>query len=261
MDRRGRQSRRRRRQSSGGRRGQLARARCRCRALALGLAVRRCTFVLLIKQHTPGAARIQRAAVALPLGVALWATKAARRPLSRDTPYGSGKFEALGAAACSALVLGAGLSVGLHSLSCLLPILLLHAPDALLSWLPDAAAAGGAASAATAAAPAAAAPAAVLPGTDAATLVAAAGAVPLPSAAHLPAAELVEAARQLDASEAWGVALSGSQWGAVAAAAGGVLAKEVLYRETHRIGARTAPPPSPPGGHFPERSRGPCPAV
>jgi len=124
-------------------------------------------------------------------GVALWATKAARRPQSRHAPYGSGKFEALGAVACSVMIAVAGVSVGIHSLSCLPPALLPYLPPEAFSWFPF-------------------------------DLLG----YPMPDAA---------AAAAPPPAGAW-YGLSQAQWWAAAAAAAGVVCKEILYRETLRVG-------------------------
>jgi divalent metal cation (Fe/Co/Zn/Cd) transporter len=117
-------------------------------------------------------------------GVALWATKAARRPVSRHTPYGSGKFEALGAVGCSGMILAAGLSVGFHSLSCLPPALAPLLPPDAFTWLPH---------------------------------------------------DLIPSPPPTEAISGY-AGLSREQWFGAAAAASGLVAKEVLYRETLRIG-------------------------
>eukprot|EP00967_Tisochrysis_lutea_P070624 scaffold93291_cov29-Tisochrysis_lutea.AAC.1 len=113
--------------------------------------------------------------------VALWATSAARRPVCKHTPYGSGKFEALGALGCSAMIVAAGVSVGAHSLSCLPPLLTPYLPADALVWLG------------------------------------------------------CETVGETAVSGAAG-GLTREQWLAAAAAGTGVVAKEVLYRETMRVG-------------------------
>eukprot|EP00927_Polykrikos_kofoidii_P073769 TRINITY_DN69799_c0_g1_i1.p1 TRINITY_DN69799_c0_g1~~TRINITY_DN69799_c0_g1_i1.p1 ORF type:complete len:584 (+),score=94.47 TRINITY_DN69799_c0_g1_i1:30-1781(+) len=55
-------------------------------------------------------------------GVTWWAINAARRPLSDDLPWGSGRYEALGSMAVGSMVIATGVGVGVFSLIELAPL-------------------------------------------------------------------------------------------------------------------------------------------
>ena len=103
-------------------------------------------------------------------GVTLWAYNAARRPPTDSTPYGSGKFESIGSAACSSIIFATGAGLGWHSVTELV--------------------------------------------------------------AHMSSSASLDAV----------AASNGALLGAAGAAIAGVLAKELLYRETLRIGLEARSP-------------------